>query len=429
MRLPPQFVELTRQQLSADEAERLCLALQEEPVVSARLNPLKTDARLSLPRVPWCDGAYYLPSRPPFTFDPLLHAGVYYVQEASSMYLSEVVRQYLPQESLLALDLCAAPGGKTTLLLSRLPEGSLLVSNEPEPRRAAVLQENVAKWGSPSCVVTQNKPDDFALLPSAFDFILTDVPCSGEGMFRKEPQALAQWSLEGVALCQRRQRGILSGVWPALKPGGLLVYSTCTFNRLECEDNTRWIARELGAELLFERHFYPHAFRGEGFFIAALRKRGEPQASALPAAKPEPLPMLCGDFSLQTFPKSRAALPSKYAAFIQRLCRKLRVLSCGVPLAELRGKDWLPSPSLALSAAYVRGTYREVELSYAEALSYLRREALRLDCPGGIVLLTFRRHPLGFAKSVGGRANNLYPREWRILTTHAPSSPFTLLPA
>ncbi|MCD7720712.1 MAG: rRNA cytosine-C5-methyltransferase, partial [Prevotellaceae bacterium] len=416
MQLPPQFVELIQRQLPPDEAERLCLALQEEPVTSVRLNPLKTDIRLSLPRVPWCEGAYYLPSRPSFTFDPLLHAGLYYVQEASSMYLSEVLRQYLPQEPQLALDLCAAPGGKTTLLLSQLPEGSLLVSNEPEPRRAAVLLENVAKWGSPSCVVTQNKPDDFARLPSAFDLLLTDVPCSGEGMFRKEPQALAQWSLENVSLCQRRQRSILSSAWSALKPGGLLVYSTCTFNRLECEDNTRWIALELGAELLSERHFYPHRDRGEGFFVAALRKLGEPQATAFPSAKPQPLPMLRGDFSLQTTPRSRTALPAKHAAFILRLCRDLRVLSCGVPLAGLRGREWLPSPSLALSAAYVRGTYPELELSYAEALAYLRREALRLAAPQGIVLLTFRHYPLGFAKSVGGRANNLYPREWRILT-------------
>lgn len=425
--LPPDFVTLMRDHLGDPQAEVLFEGLAQEPVVSVRLNPRKTAARLAAAPVPWCAEAYYFDERPPFTFDPLLHAGAYYVQEASSMYLDEVLRRHLPEGALVALDLCAAPGGKSTLLRSRLADDCLLVSNEPVRARSQVLAENLTKWGHPACVVTQNLPEDFTHLADTFDLLVADVPCSGEGMFRKDEEALREWSLENVDLCWHRQRDILQTIWPTLKAGGLLVYSTCTFNRLEDEDNAHWIASTLGADLLEERHFLPGRDRGEGFYIAALRKRGtrvsfpEP-----PLPKPTPIASLLGDFCLLKTPAEHWALPLRHAALMQKLRRTMRVLVNGVQVAELKGRDWLPAHALALSSSYVRGTYPEAELSYAEAIAYLRREALRIDAPRGILLLTFQGLPLGFAKSVGSRANNLYPQEWRIRTTYTPAEPFTL---
>ncbi len=393
--LPEAFTQLMRQHLGDDLAGTLFRGLDEEPVTSVRLNPLKTDAVLPYERVPWCRHAYYLPDRPSFTFDPLFHAGVYYVQEASSMYLDEVMRQYLPSGDLCALDLCAAPGGKSTLIRSHLSAGSLLVSNEPIRQRANILAENMAKWGHPNSIVTCNYPQDFAHFDETFDFIVADVPCSGEGMFRKDAQAVGEWSLENVDACWHRQREIVGHVWHTLKAGGLMVYSTCTFNRFEDEDNARWIAATLGADLLHERHFIPGRDRGEGFYIAVLRKHGEWQ--------PAPLD----------------AVPRKVA-------RTMNVLHGVEPTSKKSGKDDLPPASLPLSTAYGRGTYPEVGLTYAQAVSYLRREVLRIEAPKGLVVVTYAGHPLGFAKSVGGRLNNLYPQEWRIRTTYLPSCPVSL---
>jgi len=427
MNLPADFRTLMCDHLGDEQAHALFKGLSEEPSVSVRLNPEKTTATLPLEPVPWCNHAYYLTERPAFTFDPLLHAGIYYVQEASSMYLDEVLRKFMPQGDIAALDLCAAPGGKSTLLRSRLTAGSLLVSNEPIRQRAQVLAENIVKWGNPSCVVTQNYPQDFSHLTGTFDLVVADVPCSGEGMFRKDPQAVTDWSLQNVDLCWRRQRDIVSHIWPTLKDGGLMVYSTCTFNRLEDEDNVLWIANELGAEVLLQRHFYPGRDRGEGFFIAALRKDGnyEPSSPRLQKNALE-LPFLSGDYVVEQTSSSRYALPTIHADLIRRLRRTLHTLVTGVELEQLKGRDWQPAHALALSSAYVRGSYPEVALNYEQAVAYLRREALHIPVPKGYVLLTYENYPIGFAKSVNGRLNNLYPQEWRIRTTYTPSVPVCL---
>ena len=244
--LPKEFVQLVREHYDAATADALCSALETtEPDVSVRLNPRKLSAEEvlacnpGLEAVPWCPNAFYLPDRPAFTFDPLLHAGAYYVQEAASMYIAQVMTEHETGEPLLAIDLCAAPGGKSTLLQSLLPEGSLLISNEPIAKRAQVLSENMQKWmtgqpaQAPRSIVTQNYPAEFGTLTGQADILLTDVPCSGEGMFRKDEGARQEWSLANVAHCQQRQRDILSDAWHVLKPGGLLIYSTCTFNRYE----------------------------------------------------------------------------------------------------------------------------------------------------------------------------------------------------
>ncbi len=474
MELPKDFCTLMRQQYGDEVAERLFEGLSQEPSVSIRLNPWKIHnsqftihnskkaeehSQLSpsthpnrelcimnceLSPVPWCPDAYYLSERPNFTADPLFHAGAYYVQEAGSMYLAEMLRKYMqppqpprgskiagaaeltspciqpaysPSGPLVALDLCAAPGGKSTLLRSLLPEGSLLVSNEPMPKRAQVLAENITKWGHPACVVTRNYPADFSPFVEQFDLILTDVPCSGEGMFRKDEGAIRDWSLENVDTCWRRQRDIVRDIWPCLKPGGLLIYSTCTFNRFEDEDNVAWIARELGAEVLEDRHFLPGRDRGEGFYIAVLRKESASQQDTAQPSSLNAQPSSLNFTSKET--KDRVVLyPAEHAVLMQKLERGLHCLLCGVVVKEKGVKDWVPSHQYAMSLAYERGTYPEYELSREEAISYLRREALRIDAPRGYVLVTYQGLPLGFVKSVGGRANNLYPQEWRIRSSY-----------
>ena len=253
MQLPEDFITQTRAIMGNERFERYLEAFRQEAPVSIRLNPRKTAgmAVVAGERVPWCTQGYYLPTRPGFTFDPLLHAGCYYVQEASSMFLDEVLRQHLPsRDAVTALDLCAAPGGKSTLLRAALPEGSTLYSNEPMRQRAAILAENVEKWGYEGCIVTNNYPRDYRKAKMKFDVILCDVPCSGEGMFRKDEATISEWSLQNVEKCWRLQREIVADAWECLNEGGLFIYSTCTFNTKENEENVRWMLAEYDATLL-----------------------------------------------------------------------------------------------------------------------------------------------------------------------------------
>ena len=283
---PPEFVNGLTETLGAERAERLLSALSAEPAVSVRVNPFKMTLAslrahfgpLAGDPVPWApEEGLYLTGRPSFTFDPLFHAGAYYVQEASSMYVGRLFEQALAQlgrrAGLRVLDLCAAPGGKTTQLLSHLDERSMLVANEVVPARATVLAENVARWGCANVAVTSSDPSAFAALKDCFDVAVVDAPCSGEGMFRKDPRAVAEWSPDTVRLCVARQRRILADMWPSLRAGGFLIYSTCTFNPHENEENVDWMCQTLGGESLSLRHFYPGEDRGEGFFAALIRKR------------------------------------------------------------------------------------------------------------------------------------------------------------
>jgi len=412
--LPQDFVQLMHEHYDSATADALCSALSTtEPEVSIRLNPYKLSAEEVLAQnpdfepVPWCPNAFYLPNRPAFTFDPLLHAGAYYVQEAASMYIAslphplrrrgewsqmgEWSQWFTPplegtgEASILSLDLCAAPGGKSTLLQSLLPKGSLLISNEPIAKRAQILAENMQKWmtglpeDAPQCMVTQRYPHEFGLLTGCVDVLLTDVPCSGEGMFRKDEGAIREWSLENVGRCQQRQREILDDIWHVLKPGGLLIYSTCTFNRYEDEDNARWICSELGGELLMERHFLPGRDRGEGFYVAAITKIASPISSE-------------GGVNGEKLSKLIKTL-EKGSLFTSR--------TSVLPSFGGDGEDCL-----------------RIDLSYDEALQYLRREALRKEAPRGPVTLCYRGLVLGQGKSVGSRINNLYPEPWRIRTTY-----------
>ncbi len=442
--LPDDFTRLIRPIFGDERFDRFAKALDEESSVSIRLNIEKIsksqnlslstldsrlstpDSRLSAPdsplsalgsrlsapdsplsapdsrlsRVPWCRHAYYLPTRPNFTFDPLLHAGCYYVQEASSMFLDEVLRQHLPDDRpLMALDLCAAPGGKSTLMRAALPEGSTLYSNEPNKKRASILLENVSKWGYDQHFVTCCYPKDYRKAKMMFDVILCDVPCSGEGMFRKDPDSIQEWSLQNVEHCQQLQRDIVSDAWQCLTDGGLFIYSTCTYNTKEDEENVRWIKEELGAELLkvetkeewgitgsllkgFKEpvyRFIPGYTKGEGLFLAVMKK-------------PHPQPLSQGE-------------GSDYHHSLKKKNTGIAVLTTPLPLR--RG---------------VGGEAPGVALSYPQAIAYLRGEALVLppDTPKGIITVEFEGFPLGPVKNIGSRANNLYPKEWRIKSTYIP---------
>ena len=434
MKLPKDFESYFRERWDAEAVDALISGLQGEPSVSIRLNtarlPIDAEPEGADGRVPWCPEGIYLKSRPAFTADPLLHAGAYYVQEASSMFLALVLRSLVPRTSSLTavLDLCAAPGGKSTLMRNLLPDDCLLVSNEPVRARVQVLAENMAKWGHPNVKVTQAYAADIAETvgrggrkkgngSEPFDLILADVPCSGEGMMRKEEEAVRQWSPEFVTKCAALQRSIVADIWPALRPGGFLIYSTCTFNPEEDEDNVEWIARKLGADIetipvesawnicgdlrtqstsSFDTrhssfvipppsggyrgsspsgghrglpfcHFLPSKVRGEGFFCAVLRKHDDETGAK------------AGGSSKKTTPL--ATLPTDLL-------------------------DDADAP--------------RVDLTLPDAIRYLQREALVLPVgtPLGIIQVCYQGQRLGLAKNLGTRANNLYPKEWRIRTSH-----------
>ena len=412
--LPTGFSEQIHE-LLPEEAPALLRALGEEPSVSIRLNARKTrQLELSLrlgEAVPWAKPlGYYLDQRPSFTADPLWHAGCYYVQEASSMLLS-LVKPLLDKTPLTALDLCAAPGGKSTLLLDLLPEGSVLVSNELIRSRAQILAENIQKWGSTQSIVTSTEPRALGKLRTTFDFILVDAPCSGEGMLRKDEEARRQWSPALVAQCARQQREILEDIWPALRPGGILVYSTCTFNRDEDEAMVGYLVEEFGAEPLALPdcpneitsptlspypcyRMMPHRVRGEGLFLAALRKsEDEAPAKGKPTkgkgrgsvkASAEVLTWLAEDLDqdliLQQVGDDQlvAYSPSVSSLVEQLQAQKIPILTSGIPLAEVKGKNYLPHPALALSLALAKEAFPRVEITQETAIRYLAREAILL---------------------------------------------------
>ena len=448
MALPQEFINI----LPAAERDALLAALGTEPDVSIRFNSKVADAQslvleslecMADDRVQWMDQAVYLDHRPQFTMDPLLHQGSYYVQEASSMFLAQALKKCV-SGPVRALDLCAAPGGKSTLLAQLLPEGSLLISNEIQRSRAQILAENMVKWGRPGVMVTCNTPRQIGESSLMFDLIAVDAPCSGEGMFRKDEVAIRDWSLKNVEMCAARQREIIEDIWPALKAGGYLIYSTCTFNRLEDEDNVRWIMDKFGAQAIDLNpdpkwniagsltdddipvyHFMQHRTRGEGFFLCLLRKpegaaagiksrpfRGD--SSKVPAEckswfKPE------GGYEFFIKNESVFALPSDLKDDMWQAGQELYALVPGIEVAVMKGRDWVPAHALAMSAALNRDAFCSVEVTRQQALAYLHCDAIRLeDAPRGIVLLTYKDIPLGFAKNIGNRANNMYPQEWRI---------------
>ena len=458
--LPEGFEDMVRGVIGDSEWDAFVEALADEPSVSIRVNGQRSMvngqqsigglqlstlvqtqyiASLQLSTVKWCEHGRYLSERPKFTYDPTFHAGAYYVQEASSMFVWQALTQLVEQDALV-LDMCAAPGGKSTAIAQYLSENGFLLSNEYVPQRAHVLVENITKWGAPNCVVTNNAPRHFEKLKTRFDAILVDAPCSGEGMFRKDERAREEWSPANVEMCVERQREILESAWKVLKPGGVLIYSTCTFNSHENEEQVQWLIDEMEAEYLAlkieedwmitetERgyRFLPHKTRGEGLFMAAVRKQcgmrneelGVKQNKRLKEQKIKKVQVdvpLLGEFGVVESENKFYAVQKGRMALVDE-CRKcLNVLLFGVQMYEQKGKDLIPQAALALSQVYVRGAYPEAELSYEEAISFLRKEAIVLaDAPRGFLLITYGGLPLGWVKNIGNRCNNLYPEFWRI---------------
>ena len=439
--------------LGLPRAAELVVALDKgHPEVSVRPNRRKpwlpdvTDGC-----VPWSPGAVYLGERPRFTLMPQLHQGRFYVQDASSMFIGEVIRQQFGGSGpLVWLDACAAPGGKTTAAIDALPEGSLIVANEFDRKRAMILEENVIKWGSPSVIVSQGDTSRISKLKSTFDVVTVDAPCSGEGMMRKEPEAVAQWSPSLVEECAALQGEIVDNVWPALKPGGLLIYSTCTFNRRENEDRVAQIISDYGAEPVEIAvdpswgvirspllpgacclRFMPGTVRGEGLFMAVLRKPGVPEPVKQKKIAPSPVKSAVKgpeewltapeDYALRTVGDSVYAFPVAHLPVIDRIEKALGVIYRGVRIATVRGRDLIPDHALAMSDIFRRDAFPFVELDETAALAYLRRDSLTLPdgSPRGYVTVTYGGCPLGFMKNLGNRANNLYPQYWKIRTLHA----------
>lgn len=464
--IPKDFAEYTRRLMGDALYSTLESGLAQEAPVSVRLNPFKIHDTLDgCDQVPWCELGYWLTDRPAFTFDPLLHAGLYYVQEASSMFITEAVRQcigrsIISNEPLLAADICAAPGGKSTALRSVLPEGSLLLSNEPMKPRASVLKENMVKFGHPDVIVTNNFPRDYKKTGLKFDLVVADVPCSGEGMFRKDAGAIDEWSLQNVEKCRLLQRSIIDDIWPCLKPGGTLVYSTCTFNAHEDEENVEWIADTHGAEIIQLDisaewnitgplvgsmpccRFIPGRTRGEGLFMAVLKKNGtdkkdnDKKGNAMSTEgkgkdkrkASEFDKWLVGDFSIVESKDCLRAIPSRWLPIYNNVAKRLHVIHAGVELGMRKGKDLIPDTSLALSTALDKSAFPQAELDFTQAINYLRKEAVTLpaDAPRGFTIVTYHQQPLGFVKNIGQRANNLYPQEWKIKSSHIPSSASSL---
>lgn len=395
--LPIDFTDMARRTMGEERFDSYLKAFETDAPVSIRLNPEKAkELTADGERVPWCRNAYYLPQRPNFTYDPLLHAGCYYVQEAGSMFLDTVMQQWVPDAPVVMIDFCAAPGGKSLLARTALAAGSVLFSNEPMRNRANILAENVEKWGYADHFVTNNFPRDYRRAKMIADVVLCDVPCSGEGMFRKDEATIREWSMQNVEKCARLQREIVADAWSCLAGGGLFIYSTCTFNTHEDEENIQWMMDELGAEVLpvkvdaawnitgslldgFSQpvyRFIPGISKGEGLFLCVLRKGGAWQQG----------------HSLKSLRKSQ---------------QNLNIIYC--PKAQ---------PDMV-----------KVEVNYQQAMAYLRHEAITLgaDVPRGMVGICFEGHLLGLAKNIGNRANNLYPKEWKIRTTYIPNEYETIL--
>ena len=444
--LDPIFKENLRAALGDKALERYLQALDNEPAtVSVRRNPFKMTpdefsehfSEISDGVVPWCGDGLYLKQRSQFYLDALVHAGAYYVQDAASMVVQQIFASLRGEEPVRVLDLCAAPGGKSTCIAAQsLTEEDILVSNEVIRSRATILAENITKWGRANVVVTNDEPRRFAAMEGYFDMLLADVPCSGEGMFRKDAASIGQWNPDNVALCAARQRKIVAEAWPSLKTGGILIYSTCTFNRFENDGNVEWIARELGAELLRLEvapealrtargiQFIPGTTRSEGLYVAALRKTAAASAARLRPAK-VPARIAC-DFvrDAECFKVGTAsgeiikAYPAGLAAEIMALEGRLSVIRSGVAVASVKGRDLVPSAAVALSCKLAEKTFPCESLSAGDALKYLRLEPLVLpDSPKGFVLLKYEGIPLGFVKNLGSRTNNLFPSAWRIRST------------
>lgn len=443
MNLEPAFVA-QMEQLLGKEANIFFKALETEIPVSVRLNSFGVTEFEELEKVKWCNKAYYLKERPAYVWDPLFHAGVYYPQEASSMFLDHVLRQIIVDKDITVLDLCAAPGGKSTLISNFLKGKGVLVANEVIRQRAQILKENVQKWGHYNTMVTSADAAVWSKKQDLFDVIVVDAPCSGEGMFRKDQVAIDEWSTDNVLLCASRQRRILADIWETLKPGGYLIYSTCTYNLKENEENVQWAVDELGAESIAidlneawgvtnslisgvnAYRFMPHKTTGEGFFMSVLQKGGEyieltPRKSKKQNKKariPQDIMALVSGATTEDIFESKigySCFPLKYSALRNEVESIIKPLLVGCDVASEKGKNIIPDEKLIFSSVYKRGSLPEIEISIEDALKLQSKQTIVLEkAPKGWVVCTVKDQPVALVKNLGNRINNYFPSGWRI---------------
>ncbi|MBN2862803.1 MAG: rRNA cytosine-C5-methyltransferase [Bacteroidales bacterium] len=442
--LPEAFIERIKKQSYID-SNVLFQALEEPSPVTIRINRGKwnhipSDAE----PVPWCKDGFYLKQRPSFTLDPFFHAGAYYPQEASGMFLEQIFAQIIENQPYIkVLDLCGAPGGKSTHLSSLLGNKGILVANEVIRSRSNILVENMVKWGWPNSVVSQSDPSVFSRLTGFFDLILVDAPCSGEGMFR-DKTAVREWSEENAEMCAERQKRILMDVWPALKGNGILIYSTCTFNPAENEHNIRWLnsrhecdsirldisgfkdITEIEYQGIYGYGFYPGKIRGEGLFISVLKKTAKQEeiitgnkfshsgrlSRELKATAEKWT--LFGDDQLFTSGDSVIALPGKRGDY-HLLSENLKLVRSGVKLFMKKADKYIPYHDLAMAIKLKDESFPAVETDYDQALSYLRRGPFTpASLKKGWNIVGYKGVSLGFVNNIGSRINNYYPVNWRI---------------
>ena len=444
MILPEIFVQRMKTMLD-NEFDEFKQSFDNDVVTTIRINPAKYAGQPALTPVGHCSTGYVIPQRPLFTNDPFIHAGVYYVQESSSMFLEQAIKQTVKKSDLKVLDLCAAPGGKSTHLSSLLSKDSLLVSNDVIRARGQILSENLKKWGKPNVVVTNNDPHDFQRLPGFFDLLVIDAPCSGEGLFRRDENAVNEWSPDNAQLCAQRQQRILADVWPTLREGGILIYSTCTFNPAEDEENIKWLNEFADIEPVSLEiddqwgitvtdaggfpcyRFYPHKVAGEGFFMAVVRKAGSNGSTQQKKIKDNTLVatkaekeigrafILDDSLDILRFEDSLLAFPAIHLTDLLQIKNNLRIIHAGVKIGELKQKDLIPAHELALSTILNRSAFPEIELTIEEAITFLKRDDISpKSTVKGWNLITYRNIPLGWVKNLGNRFNSAYPKEWRI---------------
>lgn len=423
-------------------------AIEEPPITSIRINKHKWNQPVPLQNIPWNPQGFWLPRRPFFTGDPLFHAGAYYVQEASSMILGSIVAQLklMTHEPIRVLDLCGAPGGKSTDVLNQLQSEDLLVTNEVIRARSSILSENITKWGTPNVVVTNNDPADFNKLGGFFDLMLIDAPCSGEGLFRKDPRAIDEWSEEGVMHCSARQKRIIADAWESLREGGFLIYSTCTYNLHENEEVLEWLnsnADVSSVTLKIPSHYHiserngiklykalPHRMQGEGFSFFAVRKEQKTTTSKIKKIRKVSrskwnIPGLDGALYQEGEHIYKWCTEHEQDVFL--LNSMLKCMKKGVHVGVEKKNKWVPSHELAMFAN-TPTPFSRVDIDGVQAIKFLRKEPFELEMQGkGYFLVVYRGIALGWINYLGNRFNNLYPTNWRIMTSKLIEKPTEVL--
>lgn len=443
--LPEAFIS-NMQQLLGSDYDAFYTGFFNEAQPSVRLNTHKpSDAFAHEESIAWNPQGRLLDHKHAFITDPLFYAGAYYIQESNSQFLSHVMKQLLAcKTNQRVLDLCAAPGGKSTLIASQLDESSLLVANETIKSRVKVLEENIVRWGLPNVVIANNDPADFAKTYQYFDMIVIDAPCSNEGMFMKNKTAIEEWTWNNVNICQARQRKIISNIYDALKPGGFLVYSTSTFNRQENEDNVLWMQTTFNLKAVPVQtdaswpiagfmentyRFWPHKVKGEGMFLAVLQKTEGPakqhrfpythkQDKKINSAEMALYLNRAEDFDLSIEQDEVIAIQKKFAPEISYLNHVLNLKKRGVTIGTLaKNGSLVPDHQLAQSIS-VNKNIPGIALTLTQAQQFLQKQNITLQTTQlGWYLVTYNALNLGWIKVLPNRINNYLPNELRILQT------------